>query len=67
MKSVKSSIRNLDVVTLVGVLALAYMFTADYEDPVRVVGDARFVEPARSGVLLGLLENHLQMGWRWNF
>jgi hypothetical protein len=67
MKSVKSSIRNLDVVTLVGVLALAYMFTADYEDPVRVVGDARFPEPARSGFLLGLLENHLQMGWRWNF
>ena len=67
MKSVKTSIRNLDVVTLVGVLALAYMFTADYEDPVRVVGDARFPEPARSGFLLGLLENHLQMGWRWNF
>jgi len=67
MKSVKSSIRNLDVVTLVGVLALAYMFMADYEDPVRVVGDARFLEPARSGFLLGLLENHLQMGWRWNF
>ena len=67
MKSVKSSIRNLDVVTLVGVLTLAYMFTADYEDPVRVVGDARFPEPARSGFLLGLLENHLQMGWRWNF
>ena len=67
MNSAKSNIRTLDGVTLVGMLALAYMFVSDDDDPVKVVSENNFTKPRNSGLQFSLLENHMHLGWQWNF
>ena len=67
MNSEKSNIRTLDGVTLVGMLALAYMFVSDDDDPVKVVSENNFTKPRNSGLQFSLLENHMHLGWQWNF
>jgi len=67
MNSEKSNIRTLDGVTLVGMLALAYMFVSDDDDPVKVVSQNNFTKPRNSGLQFSLQENHMHLGWQWNF
>jgi len=67
MNAAKSTIRTLDGVTLAGLLALAYMFAAEDEDPVKVVSENNFIKPRNSGLQFSLLENHMHLGWQWNF
>ncbi len=67
MNSEKSNIRTLDGVTLVGMLALAYMFVSDDDDPVKVVSENNFTKPRNSGLQFSLQENHMHLGWQWNF
>ena len=67
MNAAKSTIRTLDGVTLAGLLALAYMYAAEDDDPVKVVSENNFIKPRNSGLQFSLLENHMHLGWQWNF
>ena len=67
MNATKSTIRTLDGVTLAGMLALAYMYASEDDDPVKVVSENNFTKPWNSGLQFSLLENHMHLGWQWNF
>ena len=67
MNAAKSTIRTLDGVTLAGLLALAYMYASEDDDPVKVVSENNFIKPRNSGLQFSLLENHMHSGWQWNF
>ena len=67
MNAAKSTIRTLDGVTLAGLLALAYMYASEDDDPVKVVSENNFIKPRNSGLQFSLLENHMHLGWQWNF
>ena len=67
MNATKSTIRTLDGVTLAGLLALAYMYASEDDDPVKVVSENNFIKPRNSGLQFSLLENHMHLGWQWNF
>ena len=67
MNATKSTIRTLDGVTLAGMLALAYMYASEDDDPVKVVSENNFIKPRNSGLQFSLLENHMHLGWQWNF
>ena len=64
MKSLSSSIQTLDTVSVIGALALAYMYFSEDESPARLVGQRSWAQPEWR---LSQSPNHWKTEWTWHF